>query len=389
MFYNTPINIYRWYRRIYFKEEVLEAGFKYIPKPRILTSLRRAEQDAVRKLLDRRETDGSREATAMIDSLNGKIDKIGRDNNTKFEALNQRFDQLLRRVDTIGSNGADIDVSAVNLSWASALDKVWHAPPAFTKADVGKTVTFSPLTWPLMHHLQQSEKELRGTAGEGGEELGYPSVEWDEQYAHGCHVALSLVTLSKPGTSTAEDEQRLVSWQGVWSVDGRGGTFAKVLDPSGDEGDGSVITTAASVPASLVISSVDGDAVMKRVALTPVGASSTLVVENPERFPYQDAMLKLMPTEVAAKSASGGKNTPADQDWSLRPSVRTGQVGLRSPSVQADGAPAANATSPEVGISDRLMTSAREFFGGAGPPVVPEAKGSKLLSAPEEGEMDA
>ena len=138
--------------------------------------------------------------------------------------MNQRFEQLLRKMDTMGSSPGDTAGGGEDLSWAAPLDGVWHAPPAFTKKDAGKTISFSPLTWPLMRQLQHTEQVSRGLADANA--AGFPTVKWNPAY--GCPVPLSLVTLTDAAGGATE--KRLVSWQGEWSKDGRGGTFAKLLD---------------------------------------------------------------------------------------------------------------------------------------------------------------
>ena len=225
-FYKLPIWLIRKYRRSTLGEELLDNGFKYLPKQRILSSLRRAEQDAVRKFLEKREAESSQEATSMIESIGARLDKLAHDNTAKFEAMNQRFvssfEQVLRKMDTMGSSSNE--TGGDDLSWAAPLDGVWHAPPAFTKADQGKSISFSPVTWPIMRQLQHVEKVSRGQADPN--EDGYPAVKWNPAYS--CHAPLSLVTLTDArGGAT---EERLISWQGEWSKDGNGGTFAKLLD---------------------------------------------------------------------------------------------------------------------------------------------------------------
>ena len=76
--------------------------------------------------------------------------------------------------------------------------------------------------------------------------------------------------------------------------------------------DENVITSAADVPESLSIGSVEEDAVMKKVALsaggmfTPIGTNRTstaFVLMNPQRVPYTEAMLKLQPESIADEPA--------------------------------------------------------------------------------------
>jgi preprotein translocase subunit Sec61beta len=309
VFYRIPMNLYRWHRKNSVGEKLLEAGFKYLPTQRMLASLRKAEQEAVRKLLDQREKEEALEATAMIEAMSARLEKMQRDSTTKFEAMNQRFDELLRKVEDSSTKS----VTKHDLSWAAPLDKVWHAPPAFTKADEQKLVTFSPVTWALMRELKHAEAVSRNMEDVGG--TGTPLVQWDERF--GCRVALSMVTLSDVRRGGVE-ETRLVCWQGEWSKDGKGGTFAKVFDPSkgardSDDADAmmqSIVTSADALPDEpLVIERVEEDAVMKIVTLsvqraTPISGRFSFVLENPERFPLNEDMLKLKPEVVVAAGAA-------------------------------------------------------------------------------------
>lgn len=306
--YNIPMWFYRQYRQRTVGEEPLDAGFKYVPSLRALTALRRAEQDAVRKLLEQREEEQGHEAATMIEAMTAKIDKIGRDNTMKFEAMNQRFDQLMQQV----ANVEDKKLASDDMKWAAPLDKVWHAPPAFTKADVGKTIKFEPMTWAIMRHLWRNEIKSRGSDVKDSSDDVDASLEirWDEAY--GCHVALSLVTLSN--SNGTEVEQRLVCWQGEWSKDGSGGTFAKIHDPSLDRED-DVIKRDITGSEPLVILSVEEDAhgdavVMKTVTVgsrsyTPITSGRdrlTIEIDNPELFPHNEAMKKLIPIQVRSSN---------------------------------------------------------------------------------------
>ena len=95
--YSLPRVVIKWYCEKMRGEEWLDdAGFKYIPPQRMLTSLRRAENDAVRKFLATRDEGASKEAATMMESMHTKVEKLGRDNTTKFEAMNQRMDQVRR-----------------------------------------------------------------------------------------------------------------------------------------------------------------------------------------------------------------------------------------------------------------------------------------------------
>ena len=77
-----------------------------------------------------------------------------------------------------------------------------------------------------------------------------------------------------------------------------------------------MVTSATDIPDSLSIESVEEDAVMKNVALsvqgffTPIGTSRTtkgFVLMNPQRVPYTEAMLKLMPESMVHEESARGK----------------------------------------------------------------------------------
>ena len=74
--------------------------------------------------------------------------------------------------------------------------------------------------------------------------------------------------------------------------------------------DENVVTSATAVPELLSIESVEEDVVMKKVVLSLKGGMSirtttSFELMNPQRFPYTEAMLKLMPESVAEEQAAG------------------------------------------------------------------------------------
>lgn len=290
LFYSMPRFLWRKYRIIYYHVKPLEiSGFTFMPTQKILASLRRAEQDAVRKFQSNRQQEDRREASFMAEATQAKLDKLTGENTLRFEAINQRIDLVLRRITDVQQQGSkapetDLEQYLDDLSWSAPLDKIWHAPPAFTAADHGSTVVFSSHTWPLQKRLHRLTENALGGGGQAADKLleGRP--------------ALATATITRPNGSR---EERMLAWRGDWS--GETGGFAKAEF-------GNAETTGA-----LKIKKVDEDAVMGQVTLETLAAQSDrtsealsmqsqrpLIVQlqNPERFPNTERIRALAEVEA-------------------------------------------------------------------------------------------
>ena len=207
-----------------------------------------------------------------------------------------------------------------DLSWSAALDKVWYAMPAFTAQDVGSTVRFSDETWELMRLLNRSEMESDQMGDEREETT---RLGWDKKF--GCEAKLTIVTFYKGSSAPVE---RLVSWQGEWSFDGIGGTFAKILDSTRSRAVTAAVQKAPVQKAlerapdsgefkviSVEVDESGKDRVMQKVTL---GKGNTPVMElyNPELYPSTKALLAMRPTivtKLASRLHLGMSSTTSDR----------------------------------------------------------------------------
>ncbi len=275
-FYSMPRAAYRAHRRyMYGEEAVAHTGFSFVPTQKILASLRRAELDAVRNFLQAQQDADRKEATSMAEATQNQLGALIQTNTLRFEAINQRIDQVLRRISEVQMHGQKMDDGALgteqldDLSWSTPLDGQWYAPPAFTKSDVGSTVSFAPSTWEVQRLLRLSEGDgVRASAGQ---------------------PALATATIaSKDGRR----EERVLAWRGEWSgsADGHSG-FAKI--------------DLGNVPASSVsafrIEHVSQDAVMEEVVLTPVMQSSDRSQEKQSKDPQSLSGIRLVPLTQASE----------------------------------------------------------------------------------------